>query len=86
MSFINVGAYVDGKRPKSKKALKEALRDIPSKVRFDRTSIHDHKTSDIWGDNIPAADILTVVGPDPYVDRRWYASVVRRTDGLVKLS
>lgn len=61
MSYINCGVWVDGKRPPSKRALREALRqDAP--------------------DQIQDGDTLTVVGPDPYRNRKWYASVTRDPD------
>lgn len=38
MAYVNVGAYVNGVRPKTKKALKEAMANAPETVQFDRTS------------------------------------------------
>jgi hypothetical protein len=74
MPFINVGAYVDGVRPKTKKALKEACANDPNRTRvvFDGTALNneghrytlDHPN-----------DTLQVCGPDPYTKRNWYASV-----------
>lgn len=85
MAFINVGAHIDGKRPKSKKALKEALRDAPETVRFDCTAAvgPDAGRSDIMGDSIPDGATLTVAGPDPYTSRKWFASVKLSTKGGV---
>ena len=77
MGFINVGAYVDGKRCKTKAALKRALKEAPETVRFDCTAAvgPDAGRSDIMGNNLPANDKLSVCGPDPYSDRKWYANV-----------
>lgn len=84
MAFVNVGAYIDGNRPKSKKVLKEALRDAPETVRFDRTAAvgPDAGQPDIMGNELPAGDTLTVVGPDPYTARTWYASVSKTAKGI----
>lgn len=78
--FVNVGVYVDGARPKTKKALTEALRDNPASVRFDRTALFD-EGDNIKGDDIPAEITLTVTGPDPFTARRWYASVRQTPEG-----
>jgi hypothetical protein len=77
MSYVNVGAYVNNRRPASKKALREALRDAPATVKFDSTALMGPRS----GDTIKAepADIgtysLSVAGPDPYSRRDWYATV-----------
>jgi hypothetical protein len=76
MSFINVGAMNrDGIRYPSKKALKTALTESPSEVVFDRTSAFEEGADNICGDSLPAGDTLSVCGPDPYSNRRWYANV-----------
>ncbi|MFJ1700443.1 hypothetical protein ACIOHC_36230 [Streptomyces sp. NPDC088252] len=82
MGYINVGAYIDGERPKTKKALTDALANNPGSVRFDRTSPLDGSDGKaIAGDAIPETDTLTVTGPDPYTSRKWYASVKRTPTG-----
>lgn len=87
MAYINVGAYIDGKRPKSKTALKTALKDAPETVRFDCTAAvgPDAGRSDIMGNDLPAGDTLTVCGPDPYTKRSWYASVSLNSKGGIKV-
>lgn len=72
MSFVNVGAYVNGKHPKTKKALREALASDPSSVIFDVTSMFERSVSHTGSDLDPALT-LVVTGPDPHRDRRWYA-------------
>jgi hypothetical protein len=84
MPFINVGAYVDGRRPKSKKALKEAIRDTPDKVTFDGTSGMGPQFSGGVA-NIPVGATLAVTGPDPYNARNWYANV-SQSGGKVKVT
>lgn len=77
MSYINVGAR-DGKgmRVKTKKALKELMSTAPSTVRFDVTAGIGPAAGDFFtGDKIPGGYNLSVVGPDPYTKRVWYATV-----------
>lgn len=68
------GIFIDGRRPKSKKQLKEAVAENPASVRFENTSMHggsDHGVDD-------APDGLTFVGPDPYTKRNFYGSISRK--------
>lgn len=84
MGYVNVGAYVDGRRPKSKKAVREALADNPLRVHFDVTSgLGSHAGRTFQGDQVPLGVTLSLVGPDPYTDRRFYGSIVKRPDGRV---
>lgn len=77
MSYINTGAYVDGERPKTKKALREALRDTPHLVSFDGTSpLSPDGGRNYRADEVPAGTTLVVCGPDPYTKRNWWAQVV----------
>jgi hypothetical protein len=83
--FINVGAFgPDGQRVPTKKALKELLATNPAGVTFDRTSAFD-TVGTIKGDEIPLDSRLTVVGPDPFWRRSWYASV-RVVDGTPRVT
>jgi hypothetical protein len=76
MSGIGVGAFIDGVRPASKKALREALRDAPATVRFDATAAVGPDVG-TWftGDALPEGRRLDVCGPDPYRARDWWANV-----------
>lgn len=76
MSRVNCDATVRGRYPKTKKALKAALTEEPENVQFIGNSpFHPFECSGI---GIPEGTTLDVVGPDPYRDRRWYASVSRK--------
>lgn len=75
MSYVNCGAYVDGKRPATKAALKRALAENPAGVEFDGTSPMGPQFSDMSGVNVPEGMSLSVVGPDPFTKRNWYATV-----------
>lgn len=78
MAFVNVGAKTrEGRRFKTKAALRRALDDAPSEVLFDITELRDAPPEDICGDSIPTGMRLVVVGPDPYNRRVWYANVAQ---------
>lgn len=85
MGYVNTGALVDGKRPASKAALKRALADAPDTVVFDSTSMFDGGVQ-YTPESLPVGVSLSVVGPDPYTTRNYYATVVRGRDGRVKLT
>ncbi|MDJ0463089.1 hypothetical protein [Streptomyces sp. H27-C3] len=89
MSFINVGASdAQGKRIPTKAALKRALKEDSASVTFDRTSAINLGPSNatIKGDKLPEGDKLTVVGPDPYSNRRWYATVYLNSHGNISVN
>ena len=78
--YINCGAIVGWERPKTRRELLTAIANSPGIVVFDRTSIFD--TGDNFGlDEVRPGTRLTVVGPDPYTDRRWYATIFIKQDG-----
>jgi len=88
---MNVGCYIDGKRSATKKALKEALNGDSDRVRFDPTSMFDDQTqftATEYRDNVNSgktAASLSVVGPDPYTSRKWYATVYVDRNGKIKV-
>jgi hypothetical protein len=84
--YVNVGAFIDGRRAPSKKALKIALADAPERVHFDTTSALG-PSAEYTGLTVPEGVSLQVVGPDPYADRRFYATVkINSRTGKVVLS
>ncbi len=74
MSYINCGAFVNGQRPASKKALREALVATPDAVSFDGASFLGPQFSGSVAE-LPAGITLSVCGPDPYRSRKWFANV-----------
>jgi hypothetical protein len=73
------GLYVDGSRPRSKKAVREAIADDPGRVRVEATSMF----GDEYGGPLTAAPSgnIAFVGPDPYTRRNYYGTIeVRRGD------
>jgi hypothetical protein len=82
MTYLNVGAShaADG-RIRTKKELKALLAADPATVVFDRTS-PETPGPNVTGDAIPLGVKLSVVGPDPFTSRRWYATVARHGDRI----
>jgi hypothetical protein len=88
MTWINVGARVNGQRPASKAALKRALAADPALVQFDTTGALGPRSRSMAIDATPediGEDKLSVVGPDPFTARNWYATVEVK-NGKVKIS
>ena len=67
------GIFINGSRPKSKKAIKEAVAN-GKRVTLEATSLHGGD----YGGAIENAPIGThfFVGPDPYTNRKFYGQVV----------
>ena len=99
--FINVGCYIDGVRPKSKKAIKDALKAIvngerePSSIAFDATDMfanagkrfHAYVQSDgEYPDGIKPGYSYQVCGPDPYTKRNFYGTVSVNSRGVIVCS
>lgn len=92
MAYVNVGALNSGgQRIPTKKALKEAVQRYnegqQDAVVFDQTAMM--QSGSVPGmatcNDLSEGIVLSVVGPDPYEKRNWYASVERKGD-LVKVS
>lgn len=83
--FVNVGARwtKDHSDIPTKKALKDAFAEDGRKVNLYGTSIHEKEKTDILGDELEMGTKYSVVGPNPYNARKWYATVYRLSDGKV---
>lgn len=89
MAFVNTGALVNGRRPATKAELKRALASDPASVVFDSTAMMGpHAGEDLTVETLKAepATTFSVVGPDPYTRRNWYASVKANGSGKVVVS
>lgn len=86
MPNVNVGARgtTTGVRIATKKALKAALSDFEGAVTFDGTSPMGPQFYGT-GEALEAGVKLAVVGPDPFTNRSWYATV-ERVNGKLKVS
>jgi len=76
------GIWFDGpRRPKSKKAVKEALA-AGERVYLEATSMFGNEPSGlVTGENVPDGQFY-FVGPDPHTDRRFYG-VLTKHNGTV---
>lgn len=80
--FVNVWAKLSrtGDPIPTKKALKAALAEDPGSVALWETTMgREHLFA--TGDKLDPNARYTVVGPDPYRSRRWYATVAHGTAG-----
>lgn len=74
------GIFVNGTRPKSKKAVKEAVSSFPNTVRLERTSVFGNEYDGPISD---APDgTYTFVGPDPYNSRKFYGTIKKDSKGI----
>ena len=65
-------AYVNGKKPATKKALREALAADPSSVWFEDLSLVTNRGS-LHATELSPSDVI--VGPDAERQRNWYANI-----------
>ena len=70
------GVMVNGIRPKTKKALKDALKTMPEAVDISSTDVVG-KEYDGPATEMPEHKPVYVVGPNPYTERKWYAQIKR---------
>ncbi len=74
------GIFVSYTRPKSKKAVREAIAADPSRVTIEATSMFGNEYDG------PVADApngrYTFVGPDPYTSRKFYGTIVKTGDSI----
>jgi len=74
------GIWVNAKRPKYKKDLKQALIDNQL-ISLEATSFFGNEYS---GPIHEAPDgTYTIVGPDPERARNWYANIIKKGDKII---
>lgn len=73
------GIFIEGRRPKSKKAVREAV-EAGLNVRIEATSWHGNEY-DGSVENMPIGTV-SFVGPDPERDRRFYGTITRTTNSV----
>lgn len=77
------GLFIDGARPKSKKAVKEAVAHAPETIRVEGTSMFG---GDYDGPLTEAPDgRIDFVGPDPYRARNFYGNLNVK-GGVIKVT
>jgi len=84
-TYYQGGAEFSGKRTKAQ--LKRVIAEDPAAVYlYDTTApILGGPKWEGTADTLPADTTFNVVGPDPFTDRSWYASVYRGRDGVVRV-
>ncbi len=70
------GIFINGERPRSKKAIREALEINPAFVRAEATSLHGSEYDGPL-DQAPEGTMITFVGPDPYNSRKFYGTITK---------
>lgn len=76
------GIFINGRRPKSKKEVREAVLANPESVRLERTAwIGDEYDGPV---SEAPEGMHHFVGPDPYTSRKFYGNVVVK-DGKAKV-
>jgi hypothetical protein len=75
------GMFVAGRRPASKKALKEAVAADPSKVSAEATSFFGNEFRGPITD-LPVGGKVVFVGPDPYTKRNFFGTLTRTATGF----
>jgi len=77
------GIFIDGRRPKSKKEIKETVRNRPDAVTIEATSMFGNEYGGVVT-QMPENKTVFFVGPDPYSARNFYGQIERtRDDRLV---
>ena len=80
------GVFIDDRRPKSKKEIREVVAVDPARVRLERTQLVGDSEYDGLVSNMQVGK-FTFVGPDPYTSRKFYGSIVKRaSDGKLIVS
>lgn len=73
------GIFIQGKRPASKKAVKDAVKAGLS-VSIESTSMFGGYDGPV--ENMPEGKRIDFVGPDPYTKRNFYGSITRTAAGI----
>lgn len=75
------GIWIDNRRPKSKKEVKEIVATNPDRVYIEATSIFGNEYDGPVSE-MPVGTV-TFVGPDPYNKRNFYGNIVRSESKII---
>lgn len=78
------GVFIHGRRPVSKKAVKQALIDKPDNVSIEATSFFGNEFDGI-ATSMAIGSKVHFVGPDPYTKRNFYGTITRKPDGTFRV-
>lgn len=83
---MSQGIFINGsgRRPKSKKEIKEAIATNPSSIYIQATSVFGNEY-DGPASELPEGAKVYFVGPDPFTKRSFYGSITR-SGGKLKVS
>jgi hypothetical protein len=76
------GIWVAGRRPTTKKAIKEAVATDPSRVEVEATSFFGNEYEGP-ATEMPEGKTIYFVGPDPHTARKFYGQLSRTGDKVV---
>lgn len=79
------GIFVEGRRPRSKKEVREAVANNPASVDLEATSMFGDETSRNVC-TLPLHSRITFVGPDPYTKRSFFGNIERTSNGDFKVT
>lgn len=79
------GIFINGLRPKSKKAVKEAIATAPETVLVESTSMFS-ASGNMHLASLAMGKRYDFVGPDPYTSRKFYGTIVRTGENSWKVS
>lgn len=87
---MSVGIFIDGRRPKSKKEVREAVAmgDL-SRIELENTSMFRNEYDCSLASFVELVksgkvkDRVDFVGPDPYTKRSFYGNIFIKADGKV---
>lgn len=82
---MSQGIFIKGKRPQSKKAIKEAVQNDPTTVRAEATSMFGNEFGGTITE-LPQGTTVTFCGPDPYTSRKFYGTISRSSSGKLVVS
>jgi hypothetical protein len=78
---VNVDCRYKGEHVKTKKALKELVRDCPERLELTDQSFHGEGWCGMLND--APNGTYRVVGPDPYTKRNWFANILVNDHGAM---
>lgn len=73
------GLFVNGRRPTSKKQVKDVANGDPRNVRIEATSIFGNEYDGLASE-MPENTTVYFVGPDPHTKRSFYGQITRKGD------
>ena len=76
------GVFIDGRRPRSKKEVKDTIAADPVRVSVEATSVFGNEFDGTVTDLKDGASV-SFVGPDPYTKRNFYGTIEKRGERIV---